>query len=156
VVSPDVGGVVRARAMAKRLDDAELAIIDKRRPKANESTVMHIIGDVEARPASSSTTSWTPPAPCARRPRPEGARRREGDGLLHPPGARARRSSNITNSELDELVVTDTIPLRPDAQECRKIRQLSVAGMLAETIRRINREESVSSLFILTVGTLRA
>jgi ribose-phosphate pyrophosphokinase len=149
VVSPDVGGVVRARAMAKRLDDAELAIIDKRRPKANESRVMHIIGDVRGKSCviidDLVDTAGTL-CEAARALKEHGAEKVMAyatHAVLSGPAI-----SNIEKSGLDELVVTDTIPLRPEARACGKIRQLTVAGMLAETIRRINREESVSSLFI--------
>jgi ribose-phosphate pyrophosphokinase len=149
VVSPDVGGVVRARAMAKRLDDAELAIIDKRRPKANESRVMHIIGDVEGKSCviidDLVDTAGTL-CEAARALKEHGAEKVMA--YATHPVLSGPAIVNIEKSALDELVVTDTIPLRPDAQACRKIRQLTVAGMLAETIRRINREESVSSLFI--------
>ena len=149
VVSPDVGGVVRARALAKRLDDADLAIIDKRRPKANVSEIMHIIGDVEGRTCvmidDLVDTAGT---------------------LCHAAAALKKRGAikvvaycthavlsgaamnNLRNSELDELVVTDTIPLSKEASEIGKIRQLSVAEMLAETIRRISVGESVSSLYV--------
>ncbi|WP_174269466.1 ribose-phosphate diphosphokinase [Thiorhodospira sibirica] len=149
VVSPDVGGVVRARAIAKRLDDAELAIIDKRRPKPNESQVMHIIGDVEGKDCvivdDLVDTAGTL-CQAAAALKDHGAARVMAYAT-HPVLSGAA-IQNITNSQLDELVVTDTIPLRPEAQACPRIRQLSVAGMMAETIRRINREESVSSLFI--------
>ena len=149
VVSPDVGGVFRARALAKRLDDADLAIIDKRRPKANVSEIMHIIGDVEGRTCvmidDLVDTAGT---------------------LCHAAAALKKRGAikvvaycthavlsgaamnNLRNSELDELVVTDTIPLSKEASELGKIRQLSVAEMLAETIRRISVGESVSSLYV--------
>ncbi|OOG23298.1 ribose-phosphate pyrophosphokinase [Thioalkalivibrio denitrificans] len=149
VVSPDVGGVVRARAMAKRLDDAELAIIDKRRPKANESRVMHIIGDVRGKSCviidDLVDTAGTL-CEAARALKEHGAEKVMAYATHAVLSGAA--ISNIEKSGLDELVVTDTIPLRPEAQACSKIRQLTVAGMLAETIRRINREESVSSLFI--------
>nr|WP_026289718.1 ribose-phosphate diphosphokinase [Thioalkalivibrio sulfidiphilus] len=149
VVSPDVGGVVRARAVAKRLDDAELAIIDKRRPKPNESRVMHIIGDVEGKSCviidDLVDTAGTL-CEAARALKEHGAAKVMA--YATHPVLSGPAISNIEKSELDELVVTDTIPLRPEAQACSKIRQLSVAGMLAETIRRINREESVSSLFV--------
>ncbi len=149
VVSPDVGGVVRARALAKRLDDSDLAIIDKRRPKANVSEIMHIIGDVEGRTCvmidDLVDTAGT---------------------LCHAAAALKKRGAikvvaycthavlsgaamnNLRNSELDELVVTDTIPLSKEATDLGKIRQLSVAEMLAETIRRISVGESVSSLYV--------
>jgi len=149
VVSPDVGGVVRARAIAKRLGDADLAIIDKRRPKPNEAKVMHIIGEVEGRTCvlvdDLVDTAGTLCAAAA-------ALKERGAARVlayctHPVLS-GKAIDNITNSELDELVVTDTIPLRPAAAACPKIRQLSVAEMLAETMRRIHVGESVSSLFI--------
>ncbi|MBI2383555.1 MAG: ribose-phosphate diphosphokinase [Gammaproteobacteria bacterium] len=149
VVSPDVGGVVRARALAKRLDDADLAIIDKRRPKPNEAKVMNIIGDVRGRSCvliddlvdTAGTLGQAAGALKA-----EGALRVVAY-VTHAvlSGAAVK---NITNSQLDELVVTDTIPLRPDAATCPKVRQLRIGGMLAETIRRIAAEESVSSLYV--------
>ncbi len=149
VVSPDVGGVVRARALAKRLDDAELAIIDKRRARINEARVMHIIGAVEGKDCiivdDMVDTAGTM-CEGSRTLKEYGARRVMAYAT-HPvlSGPAVER---IADSQLDELVVTDTIPLRPEAQGCAKIRQLSVAGVVAETIRRINREESVSTLFM--------
>lgn len=149
VVSPDVGGVVRARALAKRLDDAELAIIDKRRPKANVAKVMHIIGEVEGRTCVLvDDLVDTAGTLC----QAAGALKGNGAQRVVAYCTHAVLSGdavkNIDNSELDELVVTDTIPLRPDAQACTRIRQLSIAEMLAETIRRISAEESVSSMFM--------
>ena len=147
VVSPDVGGVVRARAIAKRLD-SDFAIIDKRRPKANVAEVMNIIGDVEGRTCVImddivDTANTLCKAASALKER----------GALkvlayctHPVlsgGAIGR----VAVSDLDELVVTDTIPLSPEAQACKRIRQLSCAQLLAETMTRISNEESVSSLF---------
>ncbi|MCZ8131850.1 MAG: ribose-phosphate diphosphokinase [Steroidobacteraceae bacterium] len=149
VVSPDVGGVVRARALAKRLDDADLAIIDKRRPRPNESKVMNIIGDVTGKSCvlvdDMVDTAGTL-CQAAQALKDEGATR-VAAYITHPvlSGAAIER---ISNSVLDELVVTDTIPLRDAARACPKIRQLSVAGLLAETMRRIRDEESVSSLYI--------
>jgi ribose-phosphate pyrophosphokinase len=149
VVSPDVGGVVRARAIAKRLDDADLAIIDKRRPRANESEVMNIIGEVEGKSCvlvdDLVDTAGTL-AHAAKALKDVGAKRVVAY-ITHPvlSGPAIER---IEASVLDELVVTDTIPLRENARACRKIRQLSVAGLLAETMRRIRDEESVSSLYI--------
>ncbi len=149
VVSPDVGGVVRARAMAKRLDDAELAIIDKRRPKANVAKVMHIIGEVENRSCvlvdDLVDTAGTL-CQAAKALKEHGAR----SVLAYCTHAvlSGKAIKNIRDSELDELVVTDTIPLRADALACPRIRQLSVAEMLAEAIRRISNEESVSSMFM--------
>src|SRR5690349_12953232 len=149
VVSPDVGGVVRARAIAKRLDDAELAIIDKRRPKANVSEVMNIIGEVSGKSCVLvddlvDTAGTLCHAAAALK---DAGAKRVVAYITHPvlSGAAIER---IGKSQLDELVVTDTIPLRPDAKSCPKIRQLSVAGLLAETMRRIRDEESVSSLYI--------
>ena len=149
VVSPDVGGVVRARALAKRLDDADLAIIDKRRPRPNESKVMNIIGDVEGK-ACVMVDDMVDTAGtlclAAQALKDEGATRVVAY-ITHPvlSGAAIER---ISASVLDELVVTDTIPLTAAAVACPKIRQLSVAGLLAETMRRIRDEESVSSLYV--------
>jgi ribose-phosphate pyrophosphokinase len=149
VVSPDVGGVVRARALAKRLDDADLAIIDKRRPKANVSEIMHIIGDVDGRTCvlidDLVDTAGTLCHAAA-------ALKKHGAIKVVAYCTHAVLSGaamkNLNNSELDELVVTDTIPLNQDALDSGKIRQLSVAEMLAETIRRIAVGESVSSLYV--------
>ena len=149
VVSPDVGGVVRARALAKRLDDAELAIIDKRRPRPNESKVMNIIGEVEGKSCmlvdDMVDTAGTL-CQAAQALKDVGAVRVVAY-ITHAvlSGAAIDR---ISKSVLDELVVTDTIPLSDAAKACTRIRQLSVAGLLAETIRRISDEESVSSLYI--------
>jgi ribose-phosphate pyrophosphokinase len=149
VVAPDVGGVVRARAVAKRLDDADLAIIDKRRPKPNESRVMNIIGDVEDRTCvlvdDLVDTAGTLCKAAA-------ALKEEGAikvvAYVTHPVLSGPAIKNISNSVLDELVVTDSIPLSAAAQACPKIRQLSIGGLLAETIRRISAEESVSSLYV--------
>jgi ribose-phosphate pyrophosphokinase len=149
VVSPDVGGVVRARALAKRLDDADLAIIDKRRPRPNESKVMNVIGEVEGKTCvlvdDMVDTAGTL-CQAARALKDEGALRVVAY-ITHAvlSGAAIER---ISNSVLDSLVVTDTIPLSEAGMACSRIRQLSVAGLLAETIRRISDEESVSSLYI--------
>ena len=149
VVSPDVGGVVRARALAKRLDDAELAIIDKRRPRANESKVMNIIGEVEGKNCmlvdDMVDTAGTL-CQAAQALKDEGATNVVAY-ITHAvlSGAAIER---ISKSVLDEVVVTDTIPLSDAGRECNKIRQLSVSGLLAETIRRISDEESVSSLYV--------
>jgi ribose-phosphate pyrophosphokinase len=149
VVSPDVGGVVRARALAKRLDDAELAIIDKRRPRANESEVMNIIGEVEGKTCVMvDDLVDTAGTLChAAKALKEAGAKKVLAYITHPvlSGPAVQR---ITKSELDELVVTDTIPLSEEAKSCGKIRQLTVAGLLAETMRRIRDEESVSSLYI--------
>jgi ribose-phosphate pyrophosphokinase len=149
VVSPDVGGVARARAFAKRLDDTELAIIDKRRPRPNESKVMNIIGDVEGRTCilidDMVDTAGTL-CQAAQALKDEGAVKVVAY-ITHPvlSGAAVDR---ISKSALDELVVTDTIPLAAAAKASPRIRQLSVAALLAETIRRIRDEESVSSLYV--------
>ena len=149
VVSPDVGGVVRARAIAKRLDDADLAIIDKRRPKANVATVMNIIGDVQGKTCvlvdDIVDTAGTLCAAAA-------ALKAQGATKVvayctHPVLSGAA-IDNLNRSQLDELVVTDTIPLSDAARACSRIRQLSVAELLAETIRRIAFGESVSSLYV--------
>jgi ribose-phosphate pyrophosphokinase len=149
VVSPDVGGVVRARALAKRLDDADLAIIDKRRPRANEARVMNIIGDVAGRTCIMvDDLVDTAGTLC------KAAAALKDHGALKVvaycthPVLSGPAVDNIARSVLDELVVTDTIPLHDEAQQCSKIRQLSVAEMLAETIRRIAVGESVSSLYV--------
>ncbi len=149
VVSPDVGGVARARALAKRLDDADLAIIDKRRPRPNESKVMNIIGEVSSKICvlvdDMVDTAGTL-CQAAQALKDEGAVKvvayithalLSGDAV-----------ERIMSSALDELVVTDTIPLSEAASRCGRIRQLSVAALLAETIRRIRDEESVSSLYV--------
>ncbi|MHC9084755.1 ribose-phosphate diphosphokinase [Luteimonas sp. RIT-PG2_3] len=149
VVSPDVGGVVRARAIAKRLDDADLAIIDKRRPKANVATVMNIIGDVEGKICvlvdDIVDTAGTLCAAAA-------ALKAQGATKVVAYCTHAVLSGaaieNLNKSQLDEMVVTDTIPLSAAAKACSRIRQLSVAEMLAETIRRIAFGESVSSLYL--------
>ena len=149
VVSPDVGGVVRARAIAKRLDDAALAIIDKRRPKANVAPVMNIIGDVSGKTCvlvdDIVDTAGTLCAAAA-------ALKAQGATKVVAYCTHAVLSgaaiSNIRQSQLDELVVTDTIPLTEAARECGRVRQLSVAELLAETIRRIAFGESVSSLYV--------
>jgi ribose-phosphate pyrophosphokinase len=149
VVSPDVGGVVRARALAKRLDDADLAIIDKRRPRANEAQVMNIIGDVEGRSCvlidDLVDTAGTL-CKAAKALKDHGAVRVVA--YCTHPVLSDTAVQNIAHSVLDELVVTNTIPLRPDARQCSKIRQLSIAELLAETMRRISSDESVSSLFV--------
>ncbi|MDH5785203.1 MAG: ribose-phosphate diphosphokinase [Chromatiales bacterium] len=149
VVSPDVGGVVRARALAKRLDDADLAIIDKRRPRANVAQVMHIIGDVEGRSCvlidDLVDTAGTL-CQAANALKAHGAAKVKA--YITHPVLSGPAVENIENSQLDELVVTNTIPLSPEAQACSRIRMVSLAEMLAETIRRINNDESVSSLYM--------
>lgn len=148
VVSPDVGGVVRARAIAKRLE-CELAIIDKRRPRPNEAKVMNIIGDIKGRTCIiMDDLVDTAGTLC------EAAHALKGGGAARVlaycthPVLSGEAVTRIMASALDELVVTDTIPLRDDARACGKIRQLSIAELMAETIRRISNEDSVSSLFI--------
>ena len=148
VVSPDIGGVVRARAIAKQLDEAELAIIDKRRPRANEAQVMNLIGEVDGRTCllvdDMVDTAGTL---CS------------AANALKERGALAvmaycthavlsgKALENIRNSQLDQLVVTDTIPLSDEARKIEKIRQLTTADLLAESMRRVANEESISALF---------
>ena len=147
VVSPDVGGVVRARALAKQLG-SELAIIDKRRPKANVSEVMHVIGEIDGRNCvimdDMIDTAGTL-VKAAEVLKERGAKRVFAY-CTHPilSGPAVER---IANSQLDEVVITNTIPLSDAAKACKKIRQLSVAFLFAETIRRISDGESVTSLF---------
>ncbi len=149
IVSPDVGGVVRARAIAKRLDDAELAIIDKRRPRANESKVMNIIGEVEGKTCVLVDDMVDTAGTLC-----QAAQALKDVGAVKVVAyiTHAVLSGNavekISKSGLDELIVTDTIPLSAQARQCGRIRQLSVAALLAETIRRIRDEESVSSLYV--------
>ena len=148
VVSPDVGGVVRARALAKRLE-ADLAIIDKRRPRPNVATVMNIIGDVQGRTCvivDDMVDTANTLCEAAGALKKQGAERVIAY-CTHPvlSGPAVER---ISGSALDEIVVTDTIPLSPAAAQCGKIRVLSIAGLLAETMRRISAEDSVSSLFV--------
>ena len=147
VVSPDVGGVVRARALAKRLE-SDLAIIDKRRPKANDAEVMNIIGDVKGRTCVIMDDMVDTAGTLAK-----AAQALKNEGAIKVlaycthqvlSGGAVER---IANSALDEVVVTDSIPLREDAKKCSKIRVLSVVDLLAETILRISNEDSVSSLF---------
>lgn len=149
VVSPDVGGVVRARAIAKRLDDADLAIIDKRRPKPNVAKVMNIIGDVEGRSCvlvdDLVDTAGTL-CQAANALKDKGAAKVVA--YCTHPVLSGSAIENVTASVLDELVVTDSIPLSAEAASCGRIRQLSIAELLAETMRRISNEESVSSLFM--------
>ncbi|MCL5426152.1 ribose-phosphate pyrophosphokinase [Halomonas sp. NPDC076908] len=147
VVSPDVGGVVRARAIAKQLN-ADLAIIDKRRPQANQAQVMHIIGEIEGRTCvvvdDMIDTAGTL-CKAGEALKEHGAKRVVAYAthpILSGPAV-----DNITNSVLDEVVVTDTIPLSDTARRSGKIRQLSVAGLIAEAIRRVSNEESVSAMF---------
>ena len=151
VVSPDIGGVVRARAIAKQLDDADLAIIDKRRPRANEAEVMNLIGDVEGRTAilvddmvDTAGTLCT----AANALKQRGALKVVSYCTHAVLSGKAL--DNIRSSQLDELVVTDTIPLSEEAQAIGKIRQLTIADLLAESIRRVSNEESISALFDLS------
>ena len=148
VVSPDIGGVVRARAIAKQLNDLDLAIIDKRRPKANESQVMHIIGEVEGRTClvidDMVDTAGTL-CKAAQALKERGASR----VIAYCTHAvlSGKAISNISASSLDELVVTDTIPLSAEARDCDRIRVLSAASLLAEAVRRVSNEESISAMF---------
>lgn len=148
VVSPDIGGVVRARAMARQLQDADLCIIDKRRLEANQSEVMNVIGDVKDRTCVMvDDMADTAGTLCS------------GAEALMAQGAQkvvaycthavlsGDAVNNIKNSVLDELVVTDTIPLTEDASKCKKIRQLSISKVLAESVRRVSNEESISAQF---------
>jgi ribose-phosphate pyrophosphokinase len=147
VVSPDIGGVVRARAMAKALN-CDLAIIDKRRPRANEAQIMHIIGDVKDRHCliidDIVDTAGTLCKAAA-------ALKEHGAGKVSAYCIHAVLSGkaieNINHSVLEELVITDSIPLRGEARNCARIKQLTLASMLSETIRRINNEESISVMF---------
>jgi ribose-phosphate pyrophosphokinase len=148
VVSPDVGGVVRARALAKHLE-ADLAIIDKRRPRPNEAKVMHIIGEVENRSCvlmDDLVDTANTLCEAAAALKDNGASR--VIAYCTHPVLSGNAVERIANSVLDELVVTNTIPLRADAKACKRIRQLSIAELLAETMRRIAEQESVSSLFM--------
>jgi ribose-phosphate pyrophosphokinase len=149
VVSPDVGGVVRARAVAKRLNDSDLAIIDKRRPEANKAEVMHIIGDVAGRDCiivddmvDTAGTLCTA----------AGALKENGAKSVSAYATHAVLSGkaieNINGSELDQLVVTDTIPLSKEARSCERIHVLSLSEMLGESIKRINEEASLSTMFM--------
>jgi ribose-phosphate pyrophosphokinase len=149
VVSPDVGGVVRARAIAKQLDEADLAIIDKRRPQPNMAKVMNIIGAVKGKTCiivdDMVDTAGTL-CQAAAALKDEGAK--GVYAYCTHPVLSGKAIENLENSDMDEIVVTDTIPLSAEAAACTRIRQVSVAGLLAETIRRIHAEESVSSLYM--------
>ncbi len=149
IVSPDVGGVVRARALAKRLNDCPLSIIDKRRPEANKSEVMNIIGKVEGQDCiiidDMIDTAGTLTA-AAKALKAQGAR--SISAYCTHAVLSGNAIENINSSALTELVVTDTIPLSENAQKCDRIRQLSLADMLSEAIRRVNEEESLSSMFM--------
>lgn len=148
VVSPDIGGVVRARAVAKQLNDADLAIIDKRRPRANEAQIMNVIGDIEDRTCL-LVDDMVDTA---------GTLCKAADALKENGAAKVvaycthavlsgNAVENVNNSQLDELVVTDTIPLNGEAGGCSRIRQLTIADLLAEAMRRVSNEESISALF---------
>jgi ribose-phosphate pyrophosphokinase len=148
VVSPDIGGVVRARAIAKQLNEAELAIIDKRRPRANEAQVMNVIGEVDGRTCL-LVDDMVDTA---------GTLCQAADALKERGAAKVvaycthavlsgNALTNLRNSQLDELVVTDTIPLSEEAKTVEKIRQLTTADLLAESMRRVANEESISALF---------
>jgi ribose-phosphate pyrophosphokinase len=148
VVSPDIGGVVRARAIAKQLNDLDLAIIDKRRPRANESQVMNLIGEVDGR-SCLLVDDMVDTA---------GTLCKAADALKERGAAKViaycthavlsgKALDNLRSSELDELVVTDTIPLSAEAKNISKIRQLTIADLLAESMRRVSNEESISALF---------
>ncbi|WP_423185680.1 ribose-phosphate pyrophosphokinase [Alishewanella sp. d11] len=148
VVSPDIGGVVRARAVAKLLNDADLAIIDKRRPKANVSQVMHIIGDVKDRDCiivDDMIDTGGTLCKAAEALKEQGAKR------VFAYATHAVFSGNapeiISNSVIDELIITDTIPLSAAMKAIPKVRQLTLSDLLAECIRRISNEESISSMF---------
>jgi ribose-phosphate pyrophosphokinase len=148
VVSPDIGGVVRARAVAKQLDDCDLAIIDKRRPQANEAQVMHIIGEVAGRTCvlvddMVDTAGTLCKAAAALK---EHGAIKVVAYCTHPVLS-GKALNNINDSDLDELVVTDTIPLTAEAKACTKIRTLTMANLLAESVRRVSNEESISALF---------
>jgi ribose-phosphate pyrophosphokinase len=149
VVSPDVGGVVRARAVAKQLGDAELAIIDKRRPKPNLAQVMHIIGDVKGKTCIIVDDMVDTAGTLCQA---SNALKKHGAAGVFAYCTHAVLSGNaienLNNSVINKLIVTDTIPLSEAAQTCEKVRTVSMAWMLAETIRRIHFEESVSSLYM--------
>jgi len=148
VVSPDIGGVVRARAVAKQLDDADLAIIDKRRPAANVAQVMHIIGEVKDRTCilvdDMVDTAGTL-CKAAQALKDHGAKKVVA--YCTHPVLSGKAIENIEQSQLDELIVTDTIPLSEAARNCTRIRQLTIANMLAEAMRRVSNEESISAMF---------
>ena len=149
VVSPDVGGVVRGRALAKRLDNADLVIIDKRRSKANKSEVMNIIGDVEEKNCIMIDDMVdTAGTLCQAADKLKESGADTVHAYITHPVLSGPAIERISKSEIDEIVVTDTIPLSVEAQDCGKIRQLSISELLAETIRRISEEESVSSLYL--------
>ena len=148
VVSPDIGGVVRARAIAKQLDDADLAIIDKRRPQANEAQVMNLIGEVDGRICLLVDDMVDTAGTLCKAA--DALKERGADKVVayctHAVLS-GRALENIRGSQLDELVVTDTIPLSAEARAVTKIRQLTISDLLAESIRRVSNEESISALF---------
>ena len=148
VVSPDIGGVVRARAVAKLLDDADLAIIDKRRPKANVAQVMHIIGDVKGRDCiivDDMIDTGGTLAKAAEALKEHGAKR--VIAYATHPVLSGNAAENLKNSVLDEVVVTDSIPLSAEIKALKMVRQLTLSGMLSEAIRRVSNEESISAMF---------
>lgn len=148
VISPDVGGVVRARAMAKRLNDAELTIIDKRRSGPNKSEVMHIIGDPQGRNCIIiDDIVDTAGTLCSAAQELKNSGAISVRAYITHPVLSGPAITNIINSTLDEVVVTDTIPLSKEARQCKKIRVVSLDQMLAQAIKRVNEEESVSSMF---------
>ena len=148
VVSPDIGGVVRARAIAKQLDEADLAIIDKRRPQANEAQVMNLIGEVDSRTCLLVDDMVDTAGTLCKA---ADALKERGASKVVAYCTHAVLSGNalenIQNSQLDELIVTDTIPLSEEAKTISKIRQLTIADLLAESMRRVANEESISALF---------
>ena len=148
IVSPDIGGVVRARAVAKLLDDADLAIIDKRRPKANVAQVMHIIGDVKGRDCiivDDMIDTGGTLAKAAEALKEHGAKR--VIAYATHPVLSGNAAENLKNSVIDEVVVTDSIPLSDEIKKLKMVRQLTLSGMLSEAIRRVSNEESISAMF---------
>lgn len=149
VVSPDVGGVVRARAIAKKLNDLDLAIIDKRRSGPNRSQVMHVIGDVDGRNClivDDIVDTGGTMCSAANSLKESGAK--SVLAYITHPVLSGKAIENFNNSVIDSLVVTDTIPLSAKAKACPKIRQISLGAMLAQTIRRLSEEQSVSQMFL--------
>jgi ribose-phosphate pyrophosphokinase len=148
VVSPDIGGVVRARAVAKQLDEADLAIIDKRRPKANEAQVMNLIGDVEGRTCLLVDDMVDTAGTLCQAANALKERGATGVYAYCTHGVLSGKAlNNIRNSQLDQLVVTDTIPLSDEARGIEKIRVLTTSDLLAESMRRVANGESISALF---------
>jgi ribose-phosphate pyrophosphokinase len=148
MVSPDIGGVVRARAMAKLMNDADLAIIDKRRPKANESQVMHIIGDVAGRDCimvDDMIDTGGTLCKAAEALKTHGAKRVFAYAT-HPVFS-GNAVENLSNCDIDEVVVTDSIPLDPAMKNTGIVTQLTLSGMLSEALRRVSNEESISAMF---------